>query len=133
MLYYFLIPDLADTCSFVASGWKSDYEYLLVFYGKSEHRNLVFHPADEDYSSIWEFSIVPHSTRSNPTQKPLELVEKIIASHAIDSHPILDLCCGSGTGAIACANQGYSSLSVDLNREQIEKAYHRLEKHLQES
>ena len=43
-----------------------------------------------------------------------------------DSHVVLDLCCGSGSGCVAAVRMGYLALGVDRAPEQVGEAKRRL-------
>ena len=41
---------------------------------------------------------------SNPTQKPVKLIEYLIKTYSNPNDTILDFCAGSGTTGLACMN-----------------------------
>ena len=49
------------------------------------------------------------------TQKPIALIERIIAAAARDDGVVLDFCAGSGTTAHAAHYLGRNSISIDIN------------------
>lgn len=43
-----------------------------------------------------------------------------------DTHVVVDLCCGSGTGCVAALRMGYHAIGIDRNARQVEEARRRL-------
>ena len=62
----------------------------------------------------------------NKTQKPVDLYRDFIFRFCEIGGIVLDICSGSGTGAIAASTFGYSSVSVDIRANQIEATKSRL-------
>jgi hypothetical protein len=63
----------------------------------------------------------------NPTQKPVVLLRSVINSFCPVGSTVLDVCSGSGSGAIASATLGFDSISIDFREDQIEGATQRLQ------
>ena len=67
-----------------------------------------------------------HNRVVNPTQKPLEVLRAFIYNHVSRDSCILDICSGSGSGALAAASLGCNSISVDKRPDQISSSKQRL-------
>jgi hypothetical protein len=67
----------------------------------------------------------------NKSQKPITLLRSLIARNSPLSDFVFDFCSGSGSGSIAAASLGFSSISVDNRQCQIDGARERLKLHLQ--
>jgi DNA modification methylase len=68
-------------------------------------------------TSIWEIPSINNMAKERtgyPTQKPLPLLERIIACHAPPGGLVADLCCGSGTTLVAAASAGCRAIGADL-------------------
>ena len=62
--------------------------------------------------------IVPWSKERNghPTQKPLQLMERIVKIFTNEEDVVLDFCCGSGTTGKACVNLNRSFVGVEKDK-----------------
>ena len=68
-------------------------------------------------TSIWEIPSINNMAKERtgyPTQKPLPLLERIVACHAPPGGLVADLCCGSGTTLVAAASAGRRAIGADL-------------------
>jgi DNA modification methylase len=77
----------------------------------------------------WYFPVVArlHGERIGyETQKPLALLQRIIAASSAQGDTVLDLFAGSGTTGVAAASLGRSAVLADSNPLAIEKALVRL-------
>jgi site-specific DNA-methyltransferase (adenine-specific) len=62
----------------------------------------------------------------HPTQKPVELIEKIIRDATDEGATVLDTFMGSGTTAIACLRTGRNYIGFELNERYFEIAQNRI-------
>lgn len=95
-----------------------------IFEGK-KWLELGYNPKD-----IWSISRLHriHSERVNhPTQKPLELIERMVLASSPPDGLVLDPFVGSGTTAVAAARHGRDFIGFDLNPDYIGLAEKRLE------
>lgn len=83
-------------------------------------------------SNVWyDISpIVPWSEERNehPTQKPLELMERIVAIFSNPNDIVLDFTCGSGTTLVACEKLKRRYIGFEKNEEYFKIAMNRLKK-----
>lgn len=80
-------------------------------------------------TDVWWLTIVPPGSRERtgyPTQKPLRLLERIVAASSRPGDLVLDPYAGSGTTGVAAARAGRRFLLVDRNPEAVEIARARL-------
>lgn len=63
----------------------------------------------------------------HPTQKPVALMEWLIATYSNHGDVVLDVTMGSGTTGVAAANRGRSFLGIELDQEYFEIARQRIE------
>jgi DNA modification methylase len=61
-----------------------------------------------------------------PTQKPLELLERIVRSSCPEGGLVADFFCGSGTTGVAAKNLGRRYLLCDASADAVEIAKQRL-------
>ena len=69
------------------------------------------------------------SERIHPTQKPVDLFEKILSSYSKENDLILDCFSGSGTTAVACHNLKRRFICIEKDKDYYEASVKRLEEH----
>lgn len=80
-------------------------------------------------TDVWWLTIVPPGSRERtgyPTQKPVRLLERMIAASSRPGDLVLDPYAGSGTTGVAAARLGRRWLLVDRNPEAVQIARARL-------
>jgi DNA modification methylase len=85
--------------------------------------------ADVLMRDVWEIPAVINvsSERTGyPTQKPIELLERIVAASSNEGDVVLDPFCGSGTTLVAAQKLGRNWLGIDVNEEAVRMARERL-------
>ena len=63
----------------------------------------------------------------HPTQKPLELIEKLVLASSNEGDTVLDPCMGSGTTGVACKKNNRKFIGIEMDREFYNIAIHRIE------
>ena len=80
--------------------------------------------------TIWEDirSIQPQSSERTgyPTQKPVALLERIIAASSNEGDVVLDPFCGCATACVAAERLGRQWVGIDLSPKAVELVHHRL-------
>jgi len=96
--------------------WQSDKDFI-----KNENKQM---------RSVWVIPLTPKSEKlfgKHPTQKPEELLRRVILSTSNESDTVLDPFCGSGTtGAVAVA-YGRNFIGIDNNSDFLKIASRRIE------
>lgn len=80
-------------------------------------------------SDVWDIPLLNPKARERvgyPTQKPLLLLERIIALSTHEGDRVLDPFCGSGTTVVAAASMGRSGVGIDVSEEAVSLARSRL-------
>ncbi len=80
-------------------------------------------------SDVWDIPALSPTARERagyPTQKPLALLERIIALASQPGDWVLDPFCGSGTALVAAQRMGRHWIGIDLNPDAIQIAQQRL-------
>lgn len=81
-------------------------------------------------SNVWTdiSPIVPWSKEkvNHPTQKPIQLMERLVKVFTNEGDTILDFTMGSGTTGVACVNTNRNFIGVELNKEYAEIARKRI-------
>ena len=78
---------------------------------------------------VWEIGIVAPVSKERtgyPTQKPEQLLERLILSCTHEGDLVLDAYSGSGTTLAVCARHGRRAIGIDDNKEAIATARRRL-------
>lgn len=100
-----------------------------IFIGK-KWLEVGYNPKD-----VWSIARLhrQHSERADhPTQKPLELIERMILASSPPAGLVLDPFAGSGTTAVACARLGRSCLAYEINLDYVTVAQKRVLTQLQQ-
>lgn len=119
--------------------FKYNYEPILYWYGldAGEPNWSVY---GEEQGEVWQVerdsvfnAATPQSNfnedkKYHPAQKPIKLLERIIAISVPVGGAVLDPCCGSGTTAVAAHKLGRDFLVIDRESEYIAITRRRLDK-----
>lgn len=70
--------------------------------------------------SVWSIPTTPKREKTHgdhPTQKPFELLKRLIALCTNEGDKVLDPFCGSGTTGVACVllNRDFTGIDLDRN------------------
>jgi DNA modification methylase len=98
----------------------NQYEHVL-FVTKGRHKLR-----GRRWSNVWEFPRVSHRKMVHPTQKPVPLLERAIASSSNPGDVVLDPFAGSGSTGEAARNLGRPSTMIDVDPRMITIAANRL-------
>jgi site-specific DNA-methyltransferase (adenine-specific) len=88
------------------------------------------HPDGTPVDDVWGIPMLNPMSKERtgyPTQKPLALMERIIAASSNESGTVLDPYCGSGTTLIAAQKLGRSWIGIDSSELAVTNARHRFE------
>ena len=80
--------------------------------------------------SVWSIPTTPKREKvfgNHPTQKPLELMKRLIALCTTEGDTVLDPFCGSGSTGVACVSLGRNFLGIDLDQGFLDLATKRIE------
>lgn len=81
--------------------------------------------------NLWEIPLTPRSEKwagEHPTQKPLELLKRIILACTREGDTVLDPFLGSGTTSVVAEMYGRNSIGMEKNHEYIPMLRKRLER-----
>ncbi len=84
---------------------------------------------DKQMRSVWSIPLLPKAEKEcgkHPTQKPLELLNRIIASSSKEKDWVLDPFVGSGTTGIVCRLLNRNFIGIDINKEFLDLTIKRL-------
>ena len=80
-------------------------------------------------SDVWEIPFLNPKAKERtgyPTQKPIELLERIIQISTDEGDCVLDPFCGSGTTLVSAKLLGRSYIGIDINKDAVEITRRRL-------
>ena len=80
-------------------------------------------PSGKQMRSIWNIPLTPRSEKTHgkhPTQKPIELLKRIIISSTDKGATVLDPFNGSGTTGVVANMLGRKYIGIDMNKEYLE-------------
>lgn len=103
------------------------YTHEFIIYGTMCNKN-------KKGTNVWRekaFSSGARKTNGekvHPTQKPVELIEKIILNSSQPGDTVLDAFMGSGTTGVACKRTGRHFIGAEINQHYFEIARERIEK-----
>ncbi|MFX1311730.1 MAG: DNA-methyltransferase [Promethearchaeota archaeon] len=83
---------------------------------------------DKQMRSVWSIPLIPKDEKEfgkHPTQKPLELLNRIIIASSKEGDWILDPFMGSGTTGIVCSILNRKFIGIDINKEYLDLAIKR--------
>ena len=86
---------------------------------------------NKQMKDVWTTSITKPSEKKqgkHPTQKQLELLEKIILASTNENDIILDPFCGSGTTGIAATKLNRQFIGIDNQKEYLDLSIRRYQK-----
>ena len=108
----------------------------ILWAAKSPKSKHIFNYTDmraindgKQMKSVWRFTSPPNSEKTNgkhPTQKPLSLVERCIASSTNKGDFILDPFAGSSTTGVAAINLERKFCGIELENEYVDLSIKRL-------
>jgi site-specific DNA-methyltransferase (adenine-specific) len=99
------------------------YQYEMVLYAHKGRRYL-FGKRDSD---VLHFDKVPTQLMQHPTEKPVKLLEYLIAKSTAEGETVLDMFMGSGSTCVAAKRLHREYIGIELEKEWFEVATKRLE------
>ena len=96
--------------------------------GFREYEDLRYvHNLDANHNNVWK-STGRNNGKQHPTQKPIDLMERIVKTSSKEGGIILDPFIGSGTTAIACINTNRNYIGFELDKHYCDIANERIRK-----
>ena len=109
--------------------WEGFREYESL---RQEYESLRYtHNLDKNHNNVWR-SQERNNGKQHPTQKPIDLMERIVKTSSKEGGIILDPFMGSGTTAIACINTNRNYIGFELDKHYCDIANERIRKALAE-
>ncbi|MBT9164370.1 MAG: Modification methylase DpnIIB [candidate division WS2 bacterium] len=106
----------------------STFECIIWLARWEKKCNFTFNfGAQNEMKNIFRFPLCQGQERTaHPTQKPQELIKKLLLIHSNEGDIVLDPFLGSGTTAVACKQLGRRFIGCDINAKYCEIAKKRI-------
>ncbi len=104
--------------------WKFNYEW-------SKQIEDPINPKGKQTRNVWSIPLTPKKEKwagAHPTQKPFELLKRIILACTDEGDTVLDPFVGSGTTSAVAKYYGRNSIGIELDKKYIEIIKKRLQK-----
>ena len=103
-----------------------------TIYKFDNNREVVFAKEKKGVpmSDVWDIPFLNPKAKERvgyPTQKPVELLERVIRISTDEGDTVLDPFCGSGTTLVAAELTNRKGIGIDINHEAVKIAERRLE------
>ena len=109
------------------SFYRFTHEFIMfATKGKSKRQ---FHGGKEN-SDVWRIKTINYTSpdKLHPSEKPVELFEKMIKNSSVEGETVLDCFAGVGTAAVACVNTGRQFIGYELDEKYFDVACYRVQK-----
>jgi len=106
-----------------------DYQSLFSEYieiKETGRKGRYTHNLDTDHNNVWR-SRERNNGKQHPTQKPNDLMERIIKTSSNQGDTVLDLFMGSGSTGVACVNTNRNFIGIEKEPKYVEIARKRVE------
>ncbi len=108
-----------------------DYQSLFSEYleiKETGRKGRYTHNLDTNHNNVWR-SQERNNGKQHPTQKPTDLMERIIKTSSNQGDTVLDLFMGSGSTGVACKNLNRNFIGMELDETYFNIAKERIGKH----
>ena len=100
-------------------------EKILNFKKPYSEVNFVFNP-QMGFTDVWSDINFYKEERYHPTQKPLQLIERLIKASSDEEMIVLDPFVGAGSTALACLNLNRNYIGIDLDEKYVKISKERI-------
>ena len=105
--------------------WEGFREYEDL---RLEYEDLRYvHNLDANHNNLWNSTDKRNDGKLHPTQKPADIIERIIKTSSNENATVLDCFMGSGTTAIACINTNRNYIGFELDKGYFDIANKRIQ------
>jgi site-specific DNA-methyltransferase (adenine-specific) len=119
-----------ETILWASKGQKAKHTFNYGHSRDWEVGNDSIYRRGKQMRSVWSIPTTPKREKAfgnHPTQKPLELLKRLIALCTLEGDTVLDPFCGSGTTGVACVLLGRNFIGIDLDQSYLELTAKRIE------
>ena len=101
--------------------------YELIIFATNDKSKREFDGGERDIWKIKNGAVASIVSRVHPSQKPIELMEKMIKNSSVEGGTVLDSFMGSGTTGIACMNLNRRFIGFEIDEQYFEIAKRRID------
>ena len=83
-------------------------------------------------SQLFDVKNIHGKSKIHPTQKPVEIIEKLILNSSKEGDIVLDCFMGSGSTGVACVNTNRKFIGIELDEKYYNIAYNRINGYIYE-
>jgi len=119
-----------ETILWASKNQKAKHTFNYAISRDWEVGNDSIYRRGKQMRSVWSIPTTPKREKTfgnHPTQKPLELMSRLIALCTLPGDVVVDPFCGSGTTGVACAMHDRNFIGIDLDKSYLELASKRIE------
>jgi site-specific DNA-methyltransferase (adenine-specific) len=119
-----------ETILWASKGQKAKHTFNYSHSRDWDVSNDLIYRRGKQMRSVWSIPTTPKREKvfgNHPTQKPLELMKRLIALCTLEGDTVLDPFCGSGSTGVACVSLGRNFLGIDLDQSFLDLATKRIE------
>ena len=91
------------------------------------HKGKSFPIANLGDAQLFEINNISGKNKVHPTQKPVELLQRLIVNSSTENGIVLDPFMGSGSTGVACVNTGRRFIGIELDKRYFDIAEKRIE------
>jgi len=98
----------------------------------NQYESIAFIPKEEfklkskRYSNVWYFDKVPPNKLLHPSEKPIEIIKRMVECSTNEGALILDPFIGSGTTAVVCKQLNRNFIGFEIDQEYVDIANKRV-------
>ena len=118
-----------ETILWASKGKKAKHVFNYAISKNWEVENDKLYSKGKQMRSVWSIPSTPKREKlegSHPTQKPLELLRRLVAMCTNEGDTVLDPFCGSGTTGVACVLLQRNFIGIDLDQSYLDLSAKRM-------
>lgn len=108
-----------ETILWASKGKKAKHVFNYSISKNWDVENDKLYSKGKQMRSVWSIPSTPKREKlegNHPTQKPLELLKRLVAMCTNEGDTVLDPFCGSGTTGVACVLLNRNFIGIDLDQ-----------------
>jgi len=103
----------------------SSVEFMVFVRGKKVTFNNVGY---NEQLKTFKYGVPSSKNRLHPTEKPVELLERLLKIHTNENENVLDMFMGSGSTGIACKNLNRNFIGIEIDEKYFDIAEKRIKR-----
>ena len=118
-----------ETILWASKGKKAKHVFNYTISKNWDVENDNLYSKGKQMRSVWSIPSTPKREKlegNHPTQKPLELLRRLVAMCTNEGDTVLDPFCGSGTTGVACVLLQRNFIGIDLDQSYLDLSAKRM-------